>query len=222
MSLGAGLPLGVGGGSPPSVTGPQKPPSPSPCPTLSPLAWRCREAAALPRCPGGGTVPRPPRPHLRHGLPGDGGDQAAAAGARSRNGHGWAGTPAPRLRARGQEQLVRGLSLTSPRVAAPAWRCPPRHKAPRRLPAAETSRLITRVMPDLRRHRGAQRHRPHRVPCRILRRRLLSVARAGGHGLGTGTGSTVDAEPDRTREVICILAVTLGNVCYKCILELFY
>lgn len=99
-------------------------------------------------------MPRPPRPHLRHGLPGDGGDQAAAAGARSRNGHGWAGTPAPRLRARGQEQLVRGLSLTSPRVAAPAWRCPPRHKAPHRLPAAETSRLITRVMPDLRRHRG--------------------------------------------------------------------
>lgn len=145
-------------------------------------------ALPLPRCPGGGTVPRSPPPRPPRGT---GGDWAAAAGACSRNGHGWAGTPAPRLRARGQEQLVHGLSLTSPRVAAPACRCPPRHQAPRRLPAAETSQLITRVMPKPSLAPRAQRRRPGRAPpwllCssgkKILRRRLLSVPELVGLAL---------------------------------------
>lgn len=125
-------PLGLGftGASPPSATKPTLPITlPDPVTALAP------RAAALPRCPSGGTVPKPPP----LAVPGDRGDRAAAAGARSRNGHGWAGTAAPRLRAHGQQQLVRRLSLTSPRVAAPAWRChpvtmpplppPPRHPA---------------------------------------------------------------------------------------------
>lgn len=125
---------------------------------------------------------------------------------------------------------MHGLSLTSPRAAAPACRCPPRHQAPRRLPAAETSQLITRVMPKPSPAPGAQRRRPGRAPplVALLQREENPPsaspfgAGAGGAGVGTGTGSTANAEPGRTREVICILVVTLGNVCYKCILELFY
>lgn len=65
-----------GGGSLPSATNPRNL-SPSPCLTPSPLGGHCRpRAVALPRCPGGGTVPSSPPntpPHPTMASPGTGG-----------------------------------------------------------------------------------------------------------------------------------------------------
>lgn len=161
---------------------PPNPRSPPPCLTPSPLRrrvpWLCPGARAVARCPSPPCCPR------------GRGDRAAAAGARSRNGHGWAGTAAPRLRARGQEQLVHRLSLTSPPVAAPAWRCHPGTKPP--ASAAETPGSSHAW------HRH-QRREPGRAPWRVApvgSKASVGIS-AGGHGVGTAA-TTVAATASPT------------------------
>lgn len=156
--------------------------------TPSPFAGHRRGSCLCPGALGGWHSAQPPP---QRSLSGDGGDRAAAAGACSRNGHGWAGTAAPRLRApHGQEQLVRRLSLTG---SPSGRRCPPRHKDP----AAETSELITRVISDLCQHRGVSAGQE--LCCSGENPSLASPLGAGdgghgtGTGTGTGTGSTVNA-----------------------------
>lgn len=192
------------------IPSPHRPPDPgAPAPgTAGDVAGRAVAAVAAP------AVARCPAPPASPGTR----DRAAAAGACSRNGHGWAGTAAPRLRARGQQQLVRGLSLTSPRAAAPA-------QSPRR---RDPPQLITRVAPWPRRA-GVRPGRPNPPPRQDPAPPWASAScrwhPPGGGGRGSRpsppSGSATRGAGREGGRPAASRRGPRGSVCYKCILELF-
>lgn len=106
----------------PQLPNPLSPPPAQPRspPRLAPPGRAVVVAVAAP------AVARCPAPPASPGTR----DRAAAAGACSRNGHGWAGTAAPRLRARGQQQLVRGFVLDESPRGRPGTKPPPPRPPP--------------------------------------------------------------------------------------------
>lgn len=190
------------------IPSPHRPPNPG-----APRAWHRRGGRWWRWQPWWwhGARPPPASPGTR--------DRAAAAGARSRNGHGWAGTAAPRLRARGQQQLELGFVLDESPRGRPGTKPPP----PRPPPCPP--RLITSMAPRPRRA-GVRLGRPNPMPREDPRRWASASCRwhppgGGGRGSRLSPPSGWKGGREGGKEAGCIPAGTSGSVCYKCILELF-